>query len=105
MPATPDLDNDTTCCIIGGGPAGIMLGYLLARVGIQVTVLEKNKEFFRDFRGATIHPSTLKFLHELGLLEKFLTIPHSQVTGLSAIIGGQRFRMSDFSHLSTHCKY
>jgi 2-polyprenyl-6-methoxyphenol hydroxylase-like FAD-dependent oxidoreductase len=103
--ATPSSSLATTCCIIGGGPAGIMLGYLLARIGIQVTVLEKHKDFFRDFRGDTIHPSTLELLHELGLLEKFLKIPHSQVTGLSAIVGGQRFRMSDFSHLSTHCKY
>jgi 2-polyprenyl-6-methoxyphenol hydroxylase-like FAD-dependent oxidoreductase len=102
---TPSSPLATTCCIIGGGPAGIMLGFLLARIGIQVTVLEKHKDFFRDFRGDTIHPSTLEVLHELGLLDKFLTIPHSQVTGLSAIVGGQRFRMSDFSHLSTHCKY
>jgi 2-polyprenyl-6-methoxyphenol hydroxylase-like FAD-dependent oxidoreductase len=102
---TPSSPLATTCCIIGGGPAGIMLGFLLARIGIQVTVLEKHKDFFRDFRGDTIHPSTLELLHELGLLDKFLTIPHSQVTGLSAIVGGQRFRMSDFSHLSTHCKY
>jgi 2-polyprenyl-6-methoxyphenol hydroxylase-like FAD-dependent oxidoreductase len=103
--ATPSSSLATTCCIIGGGPAGIMLGYLLARAGIQVTVLEKHQDFFRDFRGDTIHPSTLELLHELGLLEKFLKIPHSQVTGLSATVGGQCFRMSDFSHLSTHCKY
>lgn len=95
----------TSCCIIGGGPAGVMLGFLLARAGIKVTVLEKHKDFFRDFRGDTIHPSTLELLHELGILKKFLTIPHSQVTGLSAIIGGQRFVMSDFSHLPTHCKF
>jgi 2-polyprenyl-6-methoxyphenol hydroxylase-like FAD-dependent oxidoreductase len=103
--ATPSSPLATTCCIIGGGPAGIMLAYLLAQAGIQVTVLEKHKDFFRDFRGDTIHPSTLELLHELGLLEKFLTIPHSEVTGLAAIVGGQRFLMSDFSHLSTHCKY
>ena len=82
-----------------------MLGFLLARRGIAVTVLEKHTDFFRDFRGDTIHPSTLELLYELGLLEKFLTIPHSQVNGLSAIIGGDRFQMSDFSHLPTHAKF
>jgi 2-polyprenyl-6-methoxyphenol hydroxylase-like FAD-dependent oxidoreductase len=82
-----------------------MLGFLLARQGIAVTVLEKYKDFFRDFRGDTIHPSTLELLYELGLLEKFLTLPHSQITGLSATIGGQRFQMSDLSHLPTHAKF
>lgn len=105
MDATAHQLAPTTCCIIGGGPAGIMLGFLLARAGVSVTVLEKHKDFFRDFRGDTIHPSTLELLYELGLLEKFLKIPHSQVTGLSATIGGQRMVMSDFSHLPTHAKF
>jgi 2-polyprenyl-6-methoxyphenol hydroxylase-like FAD-dependent oxidoreductase len=104
MPATTN-PLATTCCIIGGGPAGIMLGFLLARRGITVTVLEKYKDFFRDFRGDTIHPSTLELLYELGLLEKFLALPHSQISGLSAIIGGHRFQLSDFSHLPTHAKF
>jgi 2-polyprenyl-6-methoxyphenol hydroxylase-like FAD-dependent oxidoreductase len=95
----------TTCCIIGGGPAGIMLGFLLARSGVQVTVLEKHKDFFRDFRGDTIHPSTLELLHELNLLDKFLALPHSQVTGLCATVGGETFKMSDLTHLPTTAKF
>lgn len=83
----------------------MMLGFLLARAGVSVTVLEKHKDFFRDFRGDTIHPSTLELLHELGLLDQFLKLPHSEVTGLSAIIGGRRFAIADFSHLHTHCKF
>ncbi len=83
----------------------MMLGLLLARAGLPVTVLEKHVDFFRDFRGDTIHPSTLELLHELGLLEKFLELPHSQVKGLSAIIGGSKVSMSEFSHLPTHAKF
>lgn len=94
-----------TVCIIGGGPAGIMLGLLLARAGVPVTVLEKHVDFFRDFRGDTIHPSTLELLYELGLLDRFLDLPHSEVRGLSATIGGEKFTMSDFSHLPTHAKF
>ncbi len=71
---------ESTCCIVGGGPAGMMLGYLLARAGVDVTVLEKHADFFRDFRGDTVHPSTLEVMHELGLLEDFLKIPHQQLT-------------------------
>jgi 2-polyprenyl-6-methoxyphenol hydroxylase-like FAD-dependent oxidoreductase len=82
-----------------------MLGFLLARSGVPVTVLEKHTDFFRDFRGDTIHPSTLQLLHSLGLLDRFLQLPHAQVSGLSAIIGGRQFQMADFSHLPTVAKY
>src|SRR5271156_125831 len=81
----------TTCCVVGGGPAGMMLGYLLARRGVQVTVLEKHQDFFRDFRGDTVHPSTLEVLKELGLLKQFLELPHEEVTSLGVIIGDSFF--------------
>lgn len=97
--------SNTTCCIVGGGPAGIMLGFLLARSGVDVTVLEKHKDFFRDFRGDTIHPSTLQLLYELGLLDEFLALPHQQLTELAMAIGGQTLPISDFTHLPTHAKF
>ena len=78
----------TTCVIAGGGPAGMMLGYLLARAGVDVTVLEKHKDFLRDFRGDTVHPSTLEIMHELGLLERFLRLPHTQIKSAGVDIGG-----------------
>ena len=74
----------TRCCIAGGGPAGMMLGFLLARAGIDVIVVEKHKDFFRDFRGDTIHPSTLELMHELGLLDEFLKVPHQEVSHLTS---------------------
>jgi 2-polyprenyl-6-methoxyphenol hydroxylase-like FAD-dependent oxidoreductase len=95
----------TTCCIIGGGPAGIMLGFLLARSGVEVTVLEKHADFFRDFRGDTIHPSTLQLLHELGLLDRFLEIPHTRIDHMAVNVGGRTFPVADCTHLPTVCKY
>jgi 2-polyprenyl-6-methoxyphenol hydroxylase-like FAD-dependent oxidoreductase len=99
-------DNlSTTCLIAGGGPAGMMCGYLLARAGIDVIVLEKHADFLRDFRGDTIHPSTLEALSELGLIEEFLARPHQEVTRLKVEIGGREFSVADFSHLPTRCKF
>jgi 2-polyprenyl-6-methoxyphenol hydroxylase-like FAD-dependent oxidoreductase len=95
----------TDCCIAGGGPAGIMLGFLLARKGVNVTVLEKHIDFFRDFRGDTIHPSTLELMFELGLLEEFLKIPHQVMPQLSMIFSDRSVKMVDFSHLPLHCRY
>src|SRR6059058_3808343 len=79
----------TRCCVAGGGPAGMMLGFLLARAGVEVVVLEKHADFFRDFRGDTIHPSTLELVYELGLLEEFLQQPHQEVRELRAVINDQ----------------
>jgi 2-polyprenyl-6-methoxyphenol hydroxylase-like FAD-dependent oxidoreductase len=101
----PDTSITTTCCIAGGGPAGMMLGFLLARAGVDVVVLEKHADFFRDFRGDTVHPSTLELMYELGLLDAFLKVPHQKVERLSAQIGAERVPMADFTHLPTHCKF
>ena len=95
----------TTCAIAGGGPAGMMLGFLLARAGIDVVVLEKHADFFRDFRGDTIHPSTLQIMYELGILDEFLKRPHQEVRELSGVIGAERVALADFSHLPTHCHF
>ena len=84
------------CCIAGGGPAGMMLGYLLARAGVKVLVLEKHGDFLRDFRGDTIHPSTLEMMHELGLLDEFLKLPHQKVYELNAQVGEMRLTIADF---------
>ncbi len=102
MPLAP---VKTTCCIAGGGPAGMMLGFLLARAGVRVAVLEKHADFLRDFRGDTIHPSTLELMHELGLLEDFLKLPHSKVTELSGQVGATRIHLADFRHLPTKCRF
>jgi 2-polyprenyl-6-methoxyphenol hydroxylase-like FAD-dependent oxidoreductase len=95
----------TTCCIAGGGPAGMMLGFLLARAGVDVVVLEKHRDFLRDFRGDTIHPSTLEVMHELGLLDEFLRLPHQEVRQLQGVIGDTSIRIADFTHLPTRCRF
>src|SRR6201995_3980786 len=92
-------------CVVGGGPAGVMCGYLLARAGVDVVVLEKHADFLRDFRGDTVHPSTLEIMHELGLLDEFLTRPHQELRHLSAQIGGTAVQMGDFTRLPTRCKF
>src|SRR5260221_3601046 len=89
----------TRCCIAGGGPAGMMLGYLLARAGVEVIVLEKHADFLRDFRGDTIHPSTLTVLNDLGLLEAFLELPHQEVRELVGDVYGESVTIADFTHL------
>jgi 2-polyprenyl-6-methoxyphenol hydroxylase-like FAD-dependent oxidoreductase len=95
----------TTCCVVGGGPAGMMLGFLLARAGVRVAILEKHKDFLRDFRGDTIHPSTLELMYELGLLDEFLKLPHSRVERLGGQVGDTTIMLADFRHLPTHCKF
>lgn len=90
----------TQCCIAGGGPAGLMLGYLLARAGVEVVVLEKHADFLRDFRGDTIHPSTLTLLDDLGLLEAFLRLPHQEVAQLTADVYGRVVTIADFRHVA-----
>jgi 2-polyprenyl-6-methoxyphenol hydroxylase-like FAD-dependent oxidoreductase len=97
--------QNTQCCIAGGGPAGMMLGFLLARAGVRVVVLEKHADFLRDFRGDTVHPSTLELIYELGLLDEFLKLPHRKVDRLSLQIGEQRVRIIDLTHLPAQCKY
>jgi 2-polyprenyl-6-methoxyphenol hydroxylase-like FAD-dependent oxidoreductase len=91
--------------IAGGGPAGMMLGFLLARGGIEVAVLEKHADFFRDFRGDTIHPSTLELIWELGLLDAFLALPHSEVTQVSGIVNDRAYPFVDIRYVPTHCKF
>jgi 2-polyprenyl-6-methoxyphenol hydroxylase-like FAD-dependent oxidoreductase len=98
-------NGHTRCCIAGGGPAGMMLGFLLARAGIEVVVFEKHADFLRDFRGDTIHPSTLEVMHELGLLDAFLKRPHSEVRQANGQIGTHAVHIADFSHLPTRCKF
>ncbi|MGH9663202.1 MAG: FAD-dependent monooxygenase, partial [Bryobacteraceae bacterium] len=82
-----------------------MLGYLLARAGAQVTVLEKYQDFLRDFRGDTVHPSTLEILYELGLLDEFLNLPHQRISRVGGVFGDFPFLAADFRHVPAHCKF
>ncbi len=100
-----DSTITSQCCIAGGGPAGMMLGFLLARAGVDVVVLEKHADFFRDFRGDTVHPSTLELMCELGLIDAFLKLPHRKVETLTGQVGTERIVMADFRHLPTRCKF
>ena len=93
------------CCIAGGGPAGMMLGLLLGRAGVKTVVLEKHADFLRDFRGDTVHPSTLMIMQELGLIEDFLKLPHSEIRALGAEIGGTSVKIADFARISAPCKF
>jgi 2-polyprenyl-6-methoxyphenol hydroxylase-like FAD-dependent oxidoreductase len=95
----------TRCLVVGGGPAGMMTGYLLARAEVDVVVLEKHADFNRDFRGDTIHPSTLELLHELGLLEEFLRLPYQELREIRGIFNGHAVPIADFSRLPTRCKF
>ncbi|MBR0735350.1 FAD-dependent oxidoreductase [Bradyrhizobium liaoningense] len=104
---TSDQQSDSAmkvrCCIVGGGPAGMMLGYLLGRAGIDVVVLEKHADFFRDFRGDTVHPSTLEVMDELGLIDGLLKLPHQRLQKMDGLFGGTPVRIADLSRL--HTKY
>jgi 2-polyprenyl-6-methoxyphenol hydroxylase-like FAD-dependent oxidoreductase len=93
------------CVIAGGGPAGMMMGFLLARAGVDVVVLEKHADFLRDFRGDTIHPSTLDVMHELGLLDEFLRRPHDELHQVAVRVGPDQARIADFRHVPAHCRF
>ena len=95
----------TECCVAGGGPAGMMVGFLLARAGIDTVVLEKHADFLRDFRGDTVHPSTLELMYELGFLQEFLKRAHQELPRLKGQIGQKEFVVADFSALPTHCRF
>jgi 2-polyprenyl-6-methoxyphenol hydroxylase-like FAD-dependent oxidoreductase len=90
----------TRCCIVGGGPAGMMLGYLLGRAGIDTIVLEKHADFFRDFRGDTVHPSTLQVMDELGLIDGFLKLPHQELQKMDGQFGGSSIRIADLGRIN-----
>jgi 2-polyprenyl-6-methoxyphenol hydroxylase-like FAD-dependent oxidoreductase len=93
------------CCIAGGGPAGMMLGFLLGRAEVKTVVLEKHGDFLRDFRGDTVHPSTLMIMQELGLIEDFLKLPHTKIRALSVEVDETRIQIADFARISAPCKF
>src|ERR1700753_2229793 len=95
----PSRTMKVRCCVVGGGPAGMMLGYLLGRAGVETLVLEKHADFFRDFRGDTVHPSTLQVMDELGLIEGFLKLPHQQLQKMDGRFGSTSLRIADLSRL------
>src|SRR5437762_1305314 len=95
----------TRCVVAGGGPAGIMAGYLLARASVPVMVLEKHADFLRDFRGDTLHPSTLELMHELGLLEELLRLPHHKIPRFSARMGDREVTIADLSRLPVRAPF
>lgn len=97
--------TDVDVCIIGGGPAGMVAGLLFARAGLRTTVLEKHKDFLRDFRGDTVHPSTLRIFSELGLLDELLQRPHQKVERLGARIAGRDMQIVDLTHLNVPAPY
>jgi len=97
--------TETDICIIGGGPAGMVAGLLFARAGLRTVVLEKHNDFLRDFRGDTVHPSTLRIFSELGLLDELLERPHQKVERLGARVGGQFIRIVDMTHLHVPAPY
>jgi 2-polyprenyl-6-methoxyphenol hydroxylase-like FAD-dependent oxidoreductase len=101
----PVQSLQTNCCVVGGGPAGVMLGFLLARAGVEVTVLEKHKDFLRDFRGDTVHPSTLELMYELGFLEEFLKVPHQKLTSIGGVFGDFPFEAASLRRVPTRCKF
>eukprot|EP00271_Cylindrocystis_brebissonii_P014469 TRINITY_DN35816_c0_g1_i1.p1 TRINITY_DN35816_c0_g1~~TRINITY_DN35816_c0_g1_i1.p1 ORF type:complete len:429 (-),score=58.90 TRINITY_DN35816_c0_g1_i1:1781-3067(-) len=105
IPSKTSKTITTTCVVTGGGPAGMVCGLLLARAGIDVTVLEKHADFLRDFRGDTLHPSTLEVMHELGLLEDLLKLPHNKAHQTAVQISGQRYEIADFSRLPLKCGF
>src|SRR3954454_9747739 len=102
---TSKRQSDLDLIVVGGGPAGMMAGLLFARAGCKVQVLEKHADFLRDFRGDTVHPSTLELLRELGLLEEFLKRPHDEVRSLTARVANRRITIADMSHLPVESRF